>query len=526
MKVLIVEDDIALGRLLREFLQRLDHERVQVCATGREAREAIESETFDCAFVDLRLPDSDGLQLLEAFKSQDPCLPVVMMSGYPTMEYTIDAMRKGAADFLTKPFTLQDVALALERVTKEKRLLLENLGLQLEIQAQKQLEVVNRELEEKVQEQVKLFEISREIDEIRSSDELYPCIVKLASRLTNLKKASFFVFPPDQNSLILIADHGKSIGGVSPGLMVLEDESLRRVLNRQGSHLILTSEDLANHRALLGGTLSSNVSLSCWPLRIRGELFGFLMGYHNGNGEGLSPMETKLLDFLIKKASLAVENMALYESLIGNFYGILRSLVNALEAKDLYTGKHSERVTTYAVMIAREMRCSEAQLETLQTVGYLHDIGKIGIHDSILNKPAPLSREEYELVKKHPVIGESIVAELGLTLEERSIIRHHHERWDGSGYPDGLGGEEIPILARIVAVADAFDAMTSKRAYRGAMGTAEAVRELRRNRNKQFDGDTLDAFIAVMERTEEQGDHEQSTAVAFGERGSFAEGHR
>ncbi|NLI31506.1 MAG: response regulator [Deltaproteobacteria bacterium] len=500
MRVLIVEDDIALGRLLREFLQRLNHEKVQVCATGREAGRVIESETFDCAFVDLRLPDSDGLQLLDTFKSKDPCLPVVMMSGYPTMEYTIEAMRKGASDFLTKPFTLQDVALALERVTKERKLLLENLALQLEIQARKELELVNRELEEKVMEQVKLFEISRAIDEIRSSEELYPSIVKLASKLTNLKKASFFIFPPDQSRLILMADYGTSVDGCVPGLFTMEDEYLRKMIDQHESHVIVSSDNLRTDRSLLNGCCADSVSLSCWPLRIRGELFGFLMGYHNGSGATLSAMETKLLDFLIKKASLAVENMALYESLIGNFYGILRSLVNALEAKDLYTGKHSERVTHYAGMIARRMGCSEAQLETLQTVGYLHDIGKIGIHDSILNKPAPLSREEYELVKKHPVIGESIVAELGLTLEERSIIRHHHERWDGGGYPDGLAGDEIPILARIVAVADAFDAMTSKRAYRGAMGKAEAVRELKKNRQKQFDGDALDAFVEVIEK--------------------------
>ena len=132
---------------------------------------------------------------------------------------------------------------------------------------------------------------------------------------------------------------------------------------------------------------------------------------------------------------MAVENMALYESLISNFYGILKSLVNALEAKDLYTGKHSERVTRYAIEAARILGCSGAQLESVQTVGYLHDIGKIGVADSILNKPGPLTVDEYEIVKKHPVIGESIVSELGLSPEERSIIRHHHERWDGAGLP-------------------------------------------------------------------------------------------
>ncbi|MFP5213450.1 MAG: HD domain-containing phosphohydrolase [Acidobacteriota bacterium] len=500
MRILIVEDDAILGELLREYLQRLDHEKVEVCITGQEACAVIEGETFDCAFVDLRLPDMDGLRLLDAVKKQDPGLPVVMMSGYPTMEYTIEAMRKGASDFLTKPFTLQDVALTLERVTKERMLLLENLSLQLECQTRKELEIVNRELKEKIHEQVKLFEISREIDEIRSSEDLYPCIVRLASRLTSADKASFFILPPEQNSIMLIADHGMSIQeSSSPCILPMPNNPFKSLFRSETSHIMIEPDGLKEDERLRHLPAPPDTCLSCWPLRIRGELFGFLMACHNHGGKALSSTETKLLDFLIRKASLAIENMALYESLIGNFYGILKSLVNALEAKDLYTGKHSERVTGYAVSIAKRLGCSGADLEALNTVGYLHDIGKIGITDTILNKPGSLTRDEYEIVKRHPVIGDSIVAELGLSSGERSIIRHHHERWDGGGYPDGLAGENIPLLARIVTVADAFDAMTSKRAYRDAMASDAAADELKRGRARQFDPDALDAFISIIE---------------------------
>ena len=108
--------------------------------------------------------------------------------------------------------------------------------------------------------------------------------------------------------------------------------------------------------------------------------------------------------------------------------------------------------------------------------------------------------DEYEIVKKHPSIGDSIVSELGLSPEERSIIRHHHERWDGAGYPDGLSGEQIPLLARILSVADAFDAMTSKRAYRNAMSIEQALAELLKNRGKQFDPSALDAFLEVVKK--------------------------
>jgi len=501
MKVLIVEDDAILGELLREYLQRLDHEKVEVCVTGGEARAVIEEETFDCAFVDLRLPDTNGLQLLDAIKRQDPSLPVVMMSGYPTMEYTIEAMRKGAIDFLTKPFTLQDVALTLARVTKERKLLLENLSLQLECQAKKELEMVNRELEEKVHEQIKLFEISREIDEIRSSEELYPRIVNLASRIASVKKASFFVMPPEQSQLMLLAHYGLAIDDSPPCIFEIENGRLKELFGERSTHVFLSAERRAADFPVECFGSEDRGMLSCWPLRIRGELFGFLAAYHNGE-EKISSTENKLLDFLIRKSSLAIENMALYESLVGNFYGILKSLVNALEAKDLYTGKHSERVTGYAIKIARRMGCNGAQVEALQTVGYLHDIGKIGINDRILNKPSALTGEEYEIVKKHPAIGESIVAELGLSADERSIIRHHHERWDGRGYPDGLAQSEIPLLARIISVADSFDAMTSKRAYRDAMSVEAAVAELKNSRGRQFDPEPLDAFVDVVNEEE------------------------
>jgi putative nucleotidyltransferase with HDIG domain len=498
MKILIVEDDIMLGELLQECMQRLEHERVRVCLTGQEALNATSEDAFDCAFVDLRLPDMDGLQLLAAIKEHDRGLPVVMMSGYPTMDYTIRAMREGASDFLTKPFTIQDVALTLLRVTKERQLLMKDLSLQFEAQARKELEEVNRKLESKVNEQTRLFHISREIDEIRSSEDLYPRIVQLASLLESVERVSFFLVPRDGSSLIGMAGHGWPPDGAWPQRIEISEERKRELLGNGSNHVIIGPGEIQ----CCFENVSSQIdrTLSCWPMRIRGEPFGLLMAVHRQDSRSLASEESRLFDFLIRKASLAVENMALYESLTSNFYGILKSLVNALEAKDLYTGKHSERVTRYATEAAGILGCTGAQIESMRTVGYLHDIGKIGVRDSILNKPGPLTTEEYEIVKKHPSIGDSIVSELGLVPEERSIIRHHHERWDGKGYPDGLAGEQIPMLARIVSVVDAFDAMTSKRAYRDAMSREEALAELKKNSGEQFDPRALEAFLKVVEK--------------------------
>jgi putative nucleotidyltransferase with HDIG domain len=494
VKILIVEDDALLGECLHDFLLDLSHERVQVCGTASEAYGAIQKEQFDCVFVDLRLPDIDGLRLLDRIRAADPVLPVVMMSGYPTMESAIEAMRKGACDFLAKPFTFSDLALTLERVTRERELLLRNLSLQLESIAGKRAERLNQELQEKIREQSKLFDIFKEIEAIGSSESLYPRIVSVASRLTAAIRTGFFILSGDPNSLLLISDEGFSEDHQVERFYHVRPDWMDRLRDPDITHLMIDKAALA-HDPKFGALIENEGVVACWPFRIRGQFFGLLMTHHNGEVQTLSESDVNLVDLLVKKAALTIENIALYENLVSNFYGILKSLVSALEAKDPYTRSHSERVTRYAIAIARQMSCSETQIESLRTVGFLHDIGKIGIADKILNKPATLTPEEYELIKRHPVIGESIVLELGLNREQRSIIRHHHERWDGRGYPDGLAGEEVPLLARIVSVADAFDSMTSLRAYRASMSRAAAIDELHAHAGKQFDQRVVLAFL-------------------------------
>ena len=168
-------------------------------------------------------------------------------------------------------------------------------------------------------------------------------------------------------------------------------------------------------------------------------------------------------------------------------FDTLESLVATIEAKDRYTRQHSRRVSKLSRSLGERMKLSREEIESLRFATLLHDIGKIGVRDSILMKNGKLTDEEYEIIKQHPVIGDQIVQPLGLTDAERGIIRHHHERIDGNGYPDGLKGEEISMLTRIVSVADAFDAMTSTRSYRKALSIDEAFTELRRGIGKQFD---------------------------------------
>lgn len=516
MRVLIVEDDIVLGRMLKEFLERMEHHDVCHIASGREAMDVIKRESFDCAFIDLQLNDVSGIEILRYLKSVEPAVPVIMMSGYPTLEGSIEAMRLGACDFLTKPFSFQDVMVSFERAFRERQILLENLALRLEHETRLELERVNKELEKKIEEQKILFSLSRHLDEVNSSEVLYDALLSWALELTGADGVGLYIFLPTGQSyggdLVLVAEKTtfrEKSESFLPGLI----RGIERVgavgLDTPGSvHQACRSlsDHVSSwlHEEILLSAFPSN-SCRVWQLKVRGELFAYLVAYFHGGLRPVRDMSARILDFLLKKAGLTLENLALYESLMANFYAILRSLVNALEARDVYTGKHSERVTQWAVKIAQYMGCKRAEVEALNTVGYLHDIGKIGIPDAILNKPGKLTPEEYGLIKQHPVIGETIVKELGLSEEERSIIRHHHERWDGKGYPDGIGGTDISLVARIICVADAYDAMSTDRPYRKALSREQIIREFKAHKGTQFDPHVVNAILDLLESSREGG---------------------
>lgn len=226
-------------------------------------------------------------------------------------------------------------------------------------------------------------------------------------------------------------------------------------------------------------------------------MFGVLSLSDKQNKNTFEQEDVKLLMTLARKASLNIENAILYESMYTNLISTLQSLIAAIEARDSYTQQHSTRVTELSIRTAKKLGCSQDELDTIKFAGILHDIGKISISDSILLKKGRLTEEEMEVVKTHPIIGERILQPLGLLPVEKSIVRHHHERWDGNGYPDGLKGNKIPLLARVISVADSYDAMTSNRPYRSAKADGEAIEELVRCSGTQFDKDIVDAFREI-----------------------------
>jgi putative nucleotidyltransferase with HDIG domain len=236
------------------------------------------------------------------------------------------------------------------------------------------------------------------------------------------------------------------------------------------------------------------------PLIAEEKVIGILGADRRPLKEKLTTNDVEFLSIFANNIATALQRAAMDEELKGSYVSSVRALVQAIEEKDTYTRGHSERVSTMAVEAARVLGISEAEIEYIRFGSILHDVGKIGIPESIVRSPKTLTRAEFKIIQKHPLKGVEILQPISFIKNHMYLIRNHHERWDGKGYPDGLAGDDIPLGAQIVAVADAFDAMTSSRPYRRGMPPRQAAREIQKNIGTQFSRRVAEAFQEVFER--------------------------
>lgn len=284
----------------------------------------------------------------------------------------------------------------------------------------------------------------------------------------------------------------------------LESSFCRRVIESRIPSVVVDTEedeevrDLGVRRAAdIGSYVGVPVQLS------DGRLYGTICCMSHSPDPSLGERDAEFMNVLarfvtehIERAEAETERRRLALKATG-----AGALLAALEARDGYTGEHSKAVVGLSVGVARRLGLSEEEVADIEQVALLHDVGKIGVADSILHKPGPLDEGEWEEMRRHPVIGERIVASTEGTAHLVPAIRAEHERWDGKGYPDGLRGEEIPMASRIVLACDAFHAMTSDRPYRKSIGTRAAIEELERNAGTQFCPRTIPALLDVIDHS-------------------------
>ncbi len=493
--VLFVDDEESILELAVNYFEQKGYS-VHTAANGVEAIDILETETIDCCFTDINMPEMDGLMLAEHIHKLDNTLPVIVMTGYPSLENTLKTLKNGVVDFLIKPINLNQMEICVRRVLNERKLFVENMLLKKEMESKARLEKLNQELVYKLEDLHILNKIMSDISTISRSSDIFRRLVEMSIELTPSDESKFYVINEVQGQPFEVAEALSNQYKMDSGYCLKKGsaqkeegaEPLILEIVRDEIPLLMTENNGAR------GLPSENLSFMIVPLKIQEKVFGVLTASVKIGDKRFTDKELYYLSFMTQKVASTIENLALYEHINQGLMTTLRALVKAIEARDPYTKQHSNRVTEIAVLMGKAVGCSDEEIDILNISGPLHDIGKIGIRDDILLKPGRLTHEEFEKIKEHPDIGADIIGQLGMWDEHQKIIRHHHERFDGNGYPAGLRGDEIPFLARIVTVADAYDAMASDRAYRKKMGKDRILKIIRECSGSQFDPQLVDVF--------------------------------
>jgi HD-GYP domain-containing protein (c-di-GMP phosphodiesterase class II) len=399
------------------------------------------------------------------------------MTGFGTVETAIDAMKRGAYDYILKPFKVEEIVHIVQRGLEKKRLTAENLRLR---------------------EALSLYRVSEAIAASLSLDEVIATVVD--SALSEVRadivttwlddgEGGFFERSREQAKNV---PDGEEVGCLD-AQAVIDRLKIGFVLEHQARARELFSQHPARQVA----------SLLVVPLKMRERLMGFIAVVSLTASKRFDEGQRKLLSIVASRAAAAIENARLYEDLQATFQQTIQSLARTIDKMDRYTAGHSERVARYAVALARWMGLPEDQIQIVRHSALMHDIGKIGCVMN-LNKAGKLTQDEYEIFKRHPVYGREILDPIKFLGPVIPGVYLHHERWDGRGYPLGLAGNDIPLIARIISVADTYDAMTSDRSYRRALPHEVTINELIRCTGSQFDPDIAGIFTEHIERDREE----------------------
>jgi diguanylate cyclase (GGDEF)-like protein len=359
-----------------------------------------------------------------------------------------------------------------------------------------------------------LLEAGRAITSSLDIEDVLAALVKTAAASLGFPEALIYAYDEESDTLTMRSiyeEHPATYEDIDKPY-ALDDYPSDRVLLEAGDVVVETISDPSLPDDVRD-SMERHGEKTCLtvPLRFGGAPLGMLTLVETAAERTFSEADLEFARGFGEQAAMAMHNAQLFENVKGLHLGNLRALSSALTAKDMYTIGHTARVAAYAVMLAVELGWSPRAVQQLEEATYLHDIGKIAVSDRVLLKSGTLTDEEWALMKQHPTVSAEIIEAL-LDHDFVAGVRHHHERWDGGGYPDGLAGEEIPLIARLLCLVDSYDAMSSRRVYRPALTREECLAELRDCSGTQFDPVLVDAFVRVLARMAEQRDALQAAA--------------
>lgn len=350
-----------------------------------------------------------------------------------------------------------------------------------------------------------LHRVSDALSRAAGVDGLFDSILSEILDVTQGDRAAILMRPPGSAAdadVDVVAVRARN-QNTPPGTIVLSRTVVRDVLDQGISSF--THDALSDERYVTGESIIRQHirSLMCVPMRTTDTILGVLYVDSHSTHE-FNETQLELVAAIGNQAGIAVHRAQLLAEVENLFLDVTKAIAAIIDAKDGYTHRHSERVAAFAVRLARQLGLSSADLGVVELSGLLHDVGKIGVPDAILNKPGKLTDEEFAEMRRHPAHGAAMLAHIqsGKVLSLLPGVKHHHERWDGSGYPDGLKGDEIPLLGRILAVADFLDALSSDRAYRKGAPLDDVIRMIQDEAGRAFDPTVVEAAVTLHQRSE------------------------
>ena len=462
--MLVVEDSTITRSILKEELEAEGYD-VHLAEDGERGLEMARDVRPDIVLLDVQLPNISGIEVCRKLKDNEGTrrIPVVMLSVLNELKDKLAGFEAGADDYLTKPFFTKELLVRLRTHLRTRELL----------ESSRQVGQFYLEM---------LFGIGSTITSPFKVDDEVEIILRQALMGVNATRGSIMLLDGDDGGLEVKASQGYRNGGpgvgdrfrVSDKLPVVDSERADAPLG------IRVYEDEANNTVFV-------------PMVSKERLVGGIEIDLVGRDRRFSANDQKVLYGLTSQAAIFIENARLERDVRSMFLNIIVSLAGAVDAKDAYTHGHSMRVARTALIVAQELGLSGETLEPLLMSAILHDVGKIAIPDDILKKPTRLNKEEFEIMKGHTTAGARMLVHIPALKEVIPGIRNHHENWDGTGYPDGLAGEEIPLLGRIILIGDAFDAITTDRIYRRAKPVSHAMSQIEEYCGRQFDPSCAEA---------------------------------
>lgn len=376
-----------------------------------------------------------------------------------------------------------------------------------------QIASVIQEMHENVDQLEQINQFSALLNSSLDTSVVREKALEATCRLLRCETASLYFVDPMKAELYWETALGEAGQELKKTLrLTIDDRSIAGYVAMSGTSLVINDVEqdprYFKKAKTVGGFRTR--TMVCVPLKARERIIGVLQALNKLPSVPPRPsshpwpefhrQDLRILEALGHQVAIAVDNSRLYTDLKKSFFGTVEALAEAIEKKDRYTGGHTKRVVHYSVCIAKYMSLSSEEMERIRLAAILHDVGKIGVEDRILKKDAPLVEPEWEVMQTHPELGYDILRRVEGLREVTAGMRYHHERWDGKGYPLGLKGEEIPLIARVISVADAYDAMVSTRPYRKGLDPKIAFEEIVRHRGTQFDPRVVEAFIQAFRR--------------------------